>query len=295
MLLSGFVSAAEAALFSLPPDTRARLADDDSPVARRVAALADDPRGLLFGLRLVDTVANVAAVVLAAHAAGHLRPAFAGPPWAVVAMAFAATVLVLLVVGEALPRLIGTRAPLAVLRRTRGLAAAVGLLARPLARPIAHWSRRVEARMGEAEPITSDDLITMAEIAQAQGTLDDAERELIEAVVEFGGTTAREIMTARADVVSIPVTATTAEAAAIVRESGHSRLPVVDGSLDAVVGLLVAKDLLAATPGDALESLLRPPFVVPDSLRLDDLMEEFRRRRTHVALVVDEYLSLIHI
>lgn len=291
VLLSALVSAAEAALFSLPPATRARLADADAPVARHMARLAEDPRSLLFGLRLVDTVANVAAVVLAAHLAGHLRASIDAPPGAVVALVFASAVLVLLVFGEALPRLIGTRAPLAVMRHTRGLAAAVATLVRPFARPLARWSMRVEQRMGEAEPLTPDDLITMADIAQSQGTLDHAERDLIAAVIEFGETTAREIMTARADVVCIPVTATAGEAAAVVRESGHSRLPVVDGSLDTVVGLLVAKDLLSASPEAELRSLLRPPFVVPDSLRLDALMEEFRRRRTHVALVVDEYGS----
>ncbi len=309
VVLSAFVSAAEASLFSLPLDVRARLADAASPEARRLGRLAADPRAALLSLRLVDTSANVAAVVLAAHVAGHLR-AGGGAPWGLegvpawvpVALAYLAAVLVLLVFGEALPRIVGTRAPEAVIRRTGGLAALVHTVASPLTTPLARWSNRVERRLGDASPLTSDDLKAMAEIAESEGTLDGAERSLIEAVVDFGETTVREIMTARADIVALPLTATLADAAALVRESGHSRLPVTDGTLDRVVGLLVAKDLLAVaaplsgSPEDAsdaapLAAFLREPFVVPDSLRLDALMEEFRRRRTHVAIAVDEYGS----
>ena len=331
--VSAVVSAAEAALFSLPPDVRARLADAASPDARRLGRLAVQPRAVLLSMRLVDTLSNVGAIVLAAHAAGHVRAMRApvgmdaswGATWAPIAIAFVATVLVLLVVGEALPRLIGARAPEAVIRRVGGVVAVLHRLAGPLTRPLARWSNRVEQRLGEAQPLTADDLKVMAEIAESEGTLDGDERSLIEAVVDFGETTVREIMTARADVVALPMTASFADAAALVRESGHSRLPVVDGTLDRVVGLLVAKDLLAvagledgpdgapfphvvsfpdranlpgaahvlpsddAAPASPLAPLLRTPFFVPDSLRLDDLMEEFRTRRTHVALVVDEY------
>ncbi len=336
--VSAVVSAAEAALFSLPPDVRARLADAASPDARRLGRLTVHPRAVLLSMRLVDTLSNVGAIVLATHAAGHVRAArvvdaAAGGTeaswtamWGPIAIAFVATVLVLLVVGEALPRLIGARAPEAVIRRVGRIVALLHRMAGPLTRPLARWSNRVEQRLGEAEPLSADDLKVMAEIAESEGTLDGDERSLIEAVVDFGETTVREIMTARADVVSLPMTASFADAAALVRESGHSRLPVVDGTLDRVVGLLVAKDLLAVAgredgpdgapfphvvsfpdradlpdaahvvPADEdaaavspLAPFLRTPFFVPDSLRLDDLMEEFRTRRTHVALVVDEY------
>jgi CBS domain containing-hemolysin-like protein len=145
------------------------------------------------------------------------------------------------------------------------------------------------------ERLSSEDLKTMAEIGEAHGSLEEEERELIHSIVEFGDTAVRAIMINRLDVTAIPVTATLPEALALIRNSGHSRLPLYIDHLDNILGIIYAKDLLPylrngnGTPRIDWTRLMRPPMFVPQGKKLDDLLKDFQRRRTHLAIVVDEY------
>jgi CBS domain containing-hemolysin-like protein len=119
-----------------------------------------------------------------------------------------------------------------------------------------------------------------------------AEREMIRGVRELGETTVKEVMVPRIDTVFLPLDASREELLEKVVSCGHSRIPVYSGTIDSIVGVLYAKDLLRALVGGgsfALSDLVRKPFFVPASKRIDSLLKEFRRKRVHIALVVDEY------
>ena len=123
-------------------------------------------------------------------------------------------------------------------------------------------------------------------------SLESDQREMIRGVVELRETTAKEIMVPRIDSVFISIEAAREELFNTIRESGHSRFPVYRETIDKVVGILHVKDVLGALIGNesfAIEDLIRKPFFVPESKHIHEILREFRRRRVHIAVVVDEY------
>jgi CBS domain containing-hemolysin-like protein len=122
--------------------------------------------------------------------------------------------------------------------------------------------------------------------------LEEDQQEMIRGVVELSGTTAKEVMVPRTDTVFLSAAASREELLSVILESGHSRFPVYEETIDSVIGILHVKDLLKAlVEGGSLEikSMVRKPFFVPLSKHIDDLLTEFRRKKVHIAVVVDEY------
>jgi CBS domain containing-hemolysin-like protein len=123
--------------------------------------------------------------------------------------------------------------------------------------------------------------------------LDHRDRQMLRSIIDLDYTTVREVMVPRLDMVAIEASVSLRGAAATIVEYGHSRLPVYDETIDEVLGILYVRDLLAAIAnlrdGDDVRTLTRPAFIVPETKRVDDLLEEFRQRHTQIAIVVDEY------
>ena len=142
----------------------------------------------------------------------------------------------------------------------------------------------------KAENISVDDLTQALEITDVEAKDD---KEMLEGILEFGGTTASEVMTPRVDMTDIEFGSSFEEVMSVVVESGFSRLPVYEGSEDNIKGVLYSRDLLPYIGKDTSEfewqALLREPYFVPESRMIDDLLEDFRRRRIHMAIVIDEY------
>jgi CBS domain containing-hemolysin-like protein len=131
------------------------------------------------------------------------------------------------------------------------------------------------------------------EQGEEQGVVDEHEREMIESVIEFHDATAAQVMTARTDVVSLPLASSLHQVKQMIEESGHSRIPIYEGTLDQIVGILYARDMLkfVGQPPDKfdLRSAMRPAFFVPESKPLSDLLHDFRQQKVHIAIVLDEY------
>ena len=143
----------------------------------------------------------------------------------------------------------------------------------------------------ESSPVAQPDAPAITE-AELSG-LDHRDREMLRSIIELDYTTVREVMVPRLDMVAIEASVSLEEAAAAIVEYGHSRLPVYAGTIDDILGILYVRDLLAAIAEPKgrsdLRSLTRPAFIVPETKRVDDLLEEFRQRRIQIAIVVDEY------
>jgi CBS domain containing-hemolysin-like protein len=135
------------------------------------------------------------------------------------------------------------------------------------------------------------EIIQVASEAQARGAVADDEVAMIESVVEFGDLTAGEIMTPRTDIVAVSAVASPQDARRAVVESGHTRLPVYEGGVDNVIGILHGKDLLAVDDLRTMDlrKMLRPPFFVPETKHLGELLREFKAGKLHMAIVLDEY------
>ncbi len=178
------------------------------------------------------------------------------------------------------------------------------LAARPLARLLHALAAAVNRRLivpvigGQVTPrwpaYTDEEVIELVAAGEAQGSVEEEELEMIEGVIEFADKVVREVMTPRTDIIGVPAEATLAEAAQVGRESGYSRLPVYQGSIDTVVGILYAKDMVIAlqsdTPERTAEEVARKPApFVPESKRLHEVLQFMQRNRLHMVIVIDEY------
>ena len=145
----------------------------------------------------------------------------------------------------------------------------------------------------QIEQQIEQDILAAVEEGEEQGVVDEQEREMIESVIEFHDSTAGQIMTARPDIAAIDVKSNLQQVRRTIEESGHSRIPVHEGTLDKVVGILYARDLLQylGQPADAfnVRSAMRAAMFVPETTPLGELLREFRKRKSHIAIVLDEY------
>ncbi|WP_228350684.1 hemolysin family protein [Rhodocaloribacter litoris] len=296
LLASAVFSGSEVALFSLSATDRDLLARQGDSASRRVLRLLERPRSLLITILILNTLVNVAAAILAALVTHGVAQYYGWPPALTVFLEVIALTFVLLVVSEITPKLIAARHAQTFSRRISGPLFVLYHLLAPLSGALSRAMRRVQDRLKPTvRPLSGEDLKTMAEIGEAHGTLEEDEKALIHSIIEFGETTVREIMVSRLDIVALPVTATLSEALETIRTSGHSRLPLYVEHLDNIIGIVYAKDLLPYTNAHNgsrrvdWTRLARSPMFVPLGKKLDDLLKDFQLRKTHIAIVVDEY------
>ena len=238
------------------------------------------------------------ALVWAAAATGFgTRPVEALPWWGWLPVLVAAA-FVVHAVGEQVPRAIVTDAPRAWAGRTTPLLSIWRAIVTPIVAPVGVLARMAGRFAGsptvDTEPFTSREMQSIVDETSARAALEAEERQMITSIFAFGETTAREVMTPRTDIVALEVEIPIADAISRVRSAEHSRVPVYRESLDAVVGILYAKDLLSiahghVSPPASLNSLLREATFIPEAKKIDDLLREFQRQRIHMAVVIDEY------
>jgi CBS domain containing-hemolysin-like protein len=141
--------------------------------------------------------------------------------------------------------------------------------------------------------VTEEELHELMDASEEEGLINEDESEMIRAIFTFGDIVVREVMVPRTDMAAIPVDATPEELIATIIGCGHSRIPVYEGTVDNIIGILYAKDLLRFW-GESASSLdigkvARPPFFIPETKKLEELLQEFKKRRVHIAIVIDEY------
>lgn len=290
LFVSGFISGCEIAFFSITPARADRL--DENPRGRRVLALLEKPELLLATVLTANNLINVTIVVLTNFALG---PVFRdmSPVLSFVLQTVILTFVILLF-GEIIPKLIANGAPE---RWAMFAAPAIRVLiwvCYPVARLLVSSSYIVHRVVTKQAPsISTDDLSQALELTAVEA---ESEKDMLEGILEFGDTAASEIMTPRIDITDINIDAGFDEVLRIVTESGYARLPVYSGSQDDIRGILYSRDLLPyigrksdETDGFNWHSLLREPYFVPESRKIDDLLEDFRRRHIHMAIVVDEF------
>jgi putative hemolysin len=173
------------------------------------------------------------------------------------------------------------------------------VIASAILRLPAHWytgfAKLISARLSKAELAvanrTEQEIKTLVESAEESGEIEAEEKKLLHSVFEFTDTVAREVMTPRVDMDAMPITSDLTEVMKLVHESGHSRIPIFEGTDDQIVGIVHAKDLLMATSGRApsLRSLIRPAYFVPENKPLQELLKEMRVNRSQMAVVQDEF------
>ncbi|MFW5972767.1 MAG: hemolysin family protein [Bacteroidota bacterium] len=295
LILSGLFSGSEVALFSLTSSARESLSLKEDRASARVLSLLENPRAILVTILILNTVVNVAAAILAAVLTGALASQMGWDPGLTIALEVLVLTFVLLVLSEMSPKLIATRHAPAFSRTVSGPLLFAHRTLAPLSLMLARSTDMFRDRLKRgSRRISSEELKAMADVGEAHGTLEEEERELIYSIVEFGETNVREVMVSRVDMVALPVTASIDDAIELIRSSGHSRIPLFIEHLDNIIGVIYAKDLLPYLGRNGVDHIdwtrmARTPMFVPPGKKLDDLLREFQAKKTHIAIVVDEY------
>jgi putative hemolysin len=289
VVCSALLTGAEAAYFSLG---RARLKRVSDAGAGAVKPLIERPHELLVTLLVGITVINIAASALAAL----IVDALFGHEWAL-PVQMLGTILILTTFGEVLPMTLAVKYPerfLALAHRPVGWLGRLLTPVRALLGALSELTVRLigSERQGQPE-LSEEELRTLVDVGTSEGVVEREEREMIHKVFELEGTLVRSLMVPRPDMFCLDVATPADKILPALREHLHSRVPVYEGSIDVIVGVLYTKDLLpyvgGLPAGFDLRAHLHPPYFVPESKRADALLQEFQAKKLQLAIVVDEY------
>lgn len=313
VLLNAFFAAAEIAIVSVRRSRLRQLVEEaGDPRAAVVRRLVEQPASFLATIQVGVTLAGffaaaTSAVTLAAPVATWLE----GIPLPVVSanargIAFVAVTVMIsfvtLVFGELAPKNLAIVHAEAIALRVARPIEFLSRVAAPIVSLLAA-STQLIMRLGGAggaarvPPITEEEILAMVASGEEEGVVAPSERRLIAEVFEFGDTVASEVMVPRVDIAGLPKEATLEEARRAVIATGHTRLPVYDGNLDTIIGVIHAKDVLqqldcAEYPARAnlpVTAIMRPAYHVPATKPITELLAELQRRQLHMAVVVDEF------
>jgi putative hemolysin len=305
ILLNGIFVGAEIALISIRRTRVEQLVDEGSRGARVVQRLIRNPGRFLAVTQIVVTFVGflasaVAAVALDVGVSNLFRqiPGLAGVADGLALLTVTAIVaLFTILFGELVPKVIGLARPEPV---ALGLGRVVDLTARLFGPLVAFLTaitnfvtRPLGIVPGEEANITAEEFRLLVERSGDTGVLEAEEEQMIHAVIELGDRRIHEVMVPRIDIDAVDVESDFDDVVTQMIDAGHSRIPAYEDSIDNVVGILYAKDLLRflKTDGDrpSLRDLLRTPYFAPESMTVDDLLHELQRRKVHIAIVLDEY------
>jgi len=289
-----FAAVAEMSLSRMTKPRASSLADKGLKSGKALKRLVEHPERWVNPLLLTVNICQTVQTTLTALVAGRLFGA------AGVIIGVVLNVLVFFVLAEAVPKTYAVLYPQrAALLSARPTALLVGF---PLLQWISRWLIKltnviVRGKGLEAGPFVSEqELLGIVETAAEDGVVEHEERELIESIIEFGDTVAREIMVPRPDLVTVDHTATVTAALDIAMEHGYSRLPVINSDDDDVLGIAYIKDLMRTERdgggGRPVVDLIRAVEFVPENKPVNRLMREMQARKFHLALVADEYGAL---
>ncbi len=304
LFFSAFFSSIETSFFSLSPLRLKKHETEGDARAGEILSLLSDKQRLLLTILIGNTAANVSAAaiitgLLIRHIPGSSLELYLGT--GLKGSVFAAVVLislVLLVVGEILPKIVAIYGSYGFSRAVVKPVKLCMIVFYPLTTftiwflqslfpRYSNWN----AHLGSAN--STEEIDNYFSLGEEVGIIESEEKEMISSVFEFGDTLVREVMVPRPDIVSMAINLELEDLLRVVREDGHSRFPVYDGNLDKILGILYVKDILIKLDeikeSYNLFKLLRPPFFVPETKKLNDLLSEFQKRKQHLALVVDEY------
>jgi gliding motility-associated protein GldE len=288
LLASGFASGSEIAFFSLSPSDLNELDDDDDD-DRKIMALRNDSERTLATILITNNLVNVTIIMLCNYFFSHT--VHFGSEWLEFVCITVLLTFLLLLFGEIMPKVYSGQHALSYCRRAADTIFFLSRVFRPLANVLIRsgvLAGKVVQR--ENHVLSVDDLEQALELTDKKELKD--EQNMLEGIVRFGDETAKEIMTSRQDVVDLDFRSSFAEVLQCIVENNYSRIPVYQDTVDNIRGILYIKDLLPHLSKPATfrwQSLIRPPYFVPETKKIDDLLREFQENKVHIAIVVDEF------
>ncbi|MGA8241003.1 MAG: hemolysin family protein [Desulfobacterales bacterium] len=284
ILLSGFFSSAETALFSISKARARYLAKTGDRAFKLIKKMKENPHRLLSTILIGNNLVNIGASALATVITIRLVSSHA------VGITTGVMTLLILVFGEIFPKSLANHNNVLIARLVIRPIYWLSLLFYPIILFL-NFIPLVTGKIKHKSIVTEEELMTFVEVVEEEGEIKEQEKVLIHNIFEFDDTNASEIMTPRADMFVIE----TDEKLDLEKfvESGYTRFPVIEGDIDHVIGILNIKDLFlhyVTTNGEtSIRKIMQPPYFVPENKKLDSLLQAFKKRKQHMAIVVDEH------
>jgi gliding motility-associated protein GldE len=298
ILFSAFFSGSEVALFSLEKTIFKDFKDSKGIIEKYIINLLESPRRLLVTILLGNTVVNVAASILAVSIALEIAHYYNYTVDLILIIQIIILTILILIFGEITPKLFASKNPVLFSKIISIPLYWVSVIIYPVAKITTDLVRLLATSLNldkSKTVISSSEITELADIGVEKGTIEEEEHELIHGLVSFKSITVREVMTPRVDIKSVSLENTFSELMALITESGHSRIPLYENSLDNIVGIIYAKDLLPYIKSSnvkkeiSLKEIARDALFVPESKLISDLLHEFQEMNMHIGIVVDEY------
>lgn len=289
IFLSGFASASEIAFFSLSPADLEAMDPDKNPLDMQVQKLRDDSERTLATILITNNLVNVTIIMLCNYIFNSLF--MFGEEWLQFLCVTILLTFLLLLFGEIIPKVYSRKNPLAFCRKAvKGV-----IFFRKLFWPVetillksGAFAEKVLQK--ENRQLSIDDLEQALELTDKSDIKD--EQSMLQGIIRFGDETAKEVMTSRQDIIDLDIRCSYEDVLKCIVDNNYSRIPVYQDNKDNIRGVLYIKDLLPHLSKPAnfrWQSLIRPPYFVPETKKIEDLLREFQENKVHIAIVVDEF------
>ncbi len=289
LILSAIISGSENAFFSLSPSQINELKTSKSKKNAHILKLLERPKHLLASILIANNFVNISAVVISSYIIAHSFDFKDLPILGFVIQVIVVTFLILFF-GEILPKVYATHYTLKFARMIVGTMRIINTICHPLSIILVSSTSLIEKRITKKSyDISINELSQVLDITTKENP--DEETSILKGIVKFGDIDVKEIMKSRMDIAAVSVELNLSELLKTINNSGFSRIPVYKENFDNVIGILYVKDLLPYIEKDAYnwQSLVRPPFFIPESKKINDLLQEFQHKKIHMAVIVDEY------
>lgn len=309
ILINAFFAGTEMAVVSLNTTKLHRLEEDGDKHAARLLKLLTQPANFLSTIQIGITLAGYLGSALASeNFSGYLVnwlyndlqfTLISESALSIIAIVIITILLsyFTLVLGELVPKRIAMQKPFEWAKAAYGVVSGISMAMKPLIRFLA-FSTNLVLRIlhlkteAEDENVTEEEIRMMVDIGEEKGSIDENEKEWIQNIFDFDDVSVRKVMTQRTDVIAISIDDSVDEILQTIEETGLSRYPVYDESLDDIVGILYARDFLLATSKGKnmhIKDILRSAYFVPDSIHADTLFTDMQKKKIHIAVIIDEY------
>ena len=291
LFVSGFASGSEIAFFSLMPAEMTEISAGKTEIDRKIKSLLDDSERTLATILITNNFVNVTIIMLCNYIFASIVDFGPKAYWLQFICITVLLTFLLLLFGEIMPKVYSRQNPLRFCRRAvRGI-----MFFRKLFWPFESILLR-SGMLAEKVVQKENHVLSVNELEQALELTDTEdikdEQSMLQGIIRFGDETVKEIMTVRQDIVSINIESGYADVLKCIVENNYSRIPVYQGSSDNIKGILYIKDLLPHLSKHSTfrwQSLIRPPYFVPETKKIDSLLREFQKNKMHIAIVVDEF------
>lgn len=296
LILSGFVSASEVSFFSLPVGTKEKFSKSRTKTHKLAAKLLEHPQRLLITILVSNNFINVGIALLSTLFALQLSEALNINPEYTISISIIIVTTLVILFGEIFPKLLSSQNPEKVALIVSPLINICSIIFYPLAELLLIITNAFKRKIPIAKHnLLLEEIKPLIELGGKYGVIKKEEEEIIKNLLQFPTKTVKDVMTSRVDMVAIEINTDLNQIIKTIKKTGFSRLPVYQGNIDNIAGILYAKDIIrflrnrTARKKFEIKKFLKEPIFVPETMKLEVLLQEFKQRKMHIAIVVDEF------